>query len=238
MTRVRRFIVMSLLLVGLIGCSSEQLSAPFRPSVDEELLLAAKRGDAVEVWAALAAGTKPDHADEHGNTALIFAARDGHLDVAEVLIGYGATVDWQDDEEVTPLILASSRNHPEIVTLLLSNGARPTIQDQWGRTALDYAERLTIPSPSCSASGVATAWTLGGGGAERVLFLLGMRSFLRPSKSGVRGSGRRLVGLFLGQAGSAPTFLIMRPSGPPPKMCMWKCGTSWLPCSPVLTISR
>ena len=56
-------------------------------------------------------------------------------------------VDWQDDEQVTPLILASSRNHPEIVTLLLSHGAIPAIQDQWGRTALDYAERRGTDDP-------------------------------------------------------------------------------------------
>ncbi|MEZ5935547.1 MAG: ankyrin repeat domain-containing protein [Alphaproteobacteria bacterium] len=147
MTRARRFCILSLLLVGIAGCSSERLPAPLRPSVEQELLLAARRGDAVGVWAALAAGTPPDHADENGNTALIFAARDGHFATAEILIGYGATVDWQDDEEVTPLILAASRNHPEIVTLLLDHGALPTIQDQWGRTALDYAERRGTDDP-------------------------------------------------------------------------------------------
>ena len=78
---------------------------------------------------------------------MIFAARDGHYHVAEMLITYGATVDWQDGEQVTPLILAASRNHPKIVTLLLRNGALPTIQDQWGRTALDYAERRGASDP-------------------------------------------------------------------------------------------
>jgi ankyrin repeat protein len=147
MSRARRFIALSLLLVGMAGCSAERLPAPLRPSVEEELLLAARRGDALGVWAALAAGTSPDHADDNGNTALIFAARDGRLEIAEILIGYGATIDWQDDEQVTPLILAASRNHPEIVTLLLDNGARPMIMDQWGRTALDYAERRGADDP-------------------------------------------------------------------------------------------
>jgi len=145
MTQTRRSLILALGLASLAGCSSQQLPAALRPSVDQELFLGVKRGDAVAVWAALAAGTSPDIADEHGNTALIFAARDGHLDIAEILIEYGATVDWQDDEKVTPLILASSRNHPEIVTLLLNHGATLTIQDQWGRTALDYAERQDDP---------------------------------------------------------------------------------------------
>ncbi|MDH3662569.1 MAG: ankyrin repeat domain-containing protein [Alphaproteobacteria bacterium] len=147
MTEARRFLAVSLVLIGVVGCSTERLPAPFRPSVDQELLLAAMRGDAVAVWAALAAGAPPDNADERGNTALIFAARDGHFEVAEMLIAYGATVDWQDDEQVTPLILASSRNHPRIVTLLLSHGALAAIQDQWGRTALDYAERRGPDDP-------------------------------------------------------------------------------------------
>lgn len=141
MTSARRFFIVTLALIGLTACSTERLAAPFRPSVDQELLLATKRGDAVAVWAALAAGSASDHTDGKGNTALIFAARDGHLEIADMLIAYGAKVDWQDDEQVTPLILAASRNHPAIVTLLLDHGARPTLQDQWGRTALDYAER-------------------------------------------------------------------------------------------------
>ncbi|MEM8948716.1 MAG: ankyrin repeat domain-containing protein [Pseudomonadota bacterium] len=147
MTATRRLLIAGLALLGLAACSAERLAAPFRPSVDQELLLAAKRGDAVAVWAALAAGAKPDHADDNGNTGLIFAARDGHLDVADMLIAYGAKVDWQDDEQVTPLILAASRNHPALVTLLLDHGARATIQDQWGRTALDYAERRGTDDP-------------------------------------------------------------------------------------------
>ena len=142
-----RFLVLSFLLAGVAGCAKVELPAPFRPSVEQELLLAAKRDDPVAVWAALASETDPDHTDENGNTALIFAARDGHVEVAEMLIAYGATVDWQDDEKVTPLILAASRNHPEIVDLLLANGARPAIQDQWGRTALDYAERRGTNDP-------------------------------------------------------------------------------------------
>ncbi len=145
--RARRFIILTLALIGITACSAEQMKAPFRPSVSQELLLAAKRGDAVAVWAALAAGSAPDHADAKGNTALIFAARDGHLEIADMLIAYGAKVDWQDDEQVTPLILAASRNHPEIATLLLDHGARPTLQDQWGRTALDYAERRGSDDP-------------------------------------------------------------------------------------------
>lgn len=147
MTLSRRYFLLPLLLLMLVGCSQRALVVPFQLSVDQELVLAAKRGDGVGVWAALAAGAEPDFTDRAGNSALTFAARDGHLGIAEVLLGYGATVDWQDDEKVTPLILASSRNHPGIVTLLLNHGAMLAIKDQWGRTALDYAERRGADDP-------------------------------------------------------------------------------------------
>ena len=147
MTLSRRHFMLVLGLAGIASCSSQQLTEVLRPTVAQELLLGVKRGDAVAVWAALAAGTDPDSSDEQGNTALIFAARDGHLDIAEILIDYGASVDWQDDEKVTPLILASFRNHPDIVALLLKSGAAATIRDRWGRTALDYAERRGPDDP-------------------------------------------------------------------------------------------
>lgn len=147
MTLLRRYFLSCLLLLSLLGCSQQELAAPFRTSVDQELILASMRGDGVGVWAALAAKADPDFTDRSGNTALIFAARDGHLAIAEILLEYGATVDWQDDEKVTPLILASSRNHPAIVTLLLNHGAALAIKDQWGRTALDHAERRGADDP-------------------------------------------------------------------------------------------
>ena len=74
-------------------------------------------------------------------TALIFAARDGRLDIALLLIGHGAQIDRQDDEKVTALIIAAFRGHDSIVDLLLDHGAAVDIRDQWRRTALDYALR-------------------------------------------------------------------------------------------------
>lgn len=102
---------------------------------------AAKRGDTAAVVALLAEGADPDSHDRHGNTALTFAARDGHFDMADALIAAGATVDWQDGERVTPLILAAHKNHPAVARLLLDQGADPSIRDRWKRTALDYALR-------------------------------------------------------------------------------------------------
>ena len=91
------------------------------------------------VEALLASGADPDAHDDAHNTALIFAARDGRLEIARALIEHSATVDWIDGEGVTPLILAAFKGHQEIAELLLDRGADPEIRDQWGRRALDYA---------------------------------------------------------------------------------------------------
>ena len=72
---------------------------------------------------------------------MIYAARDGRTQIAQVLIVAGASPGWIDGEKVTPLILASYKNHIEIVKLLLARNVSRNHRDKWGRTALDYAKR-------------------------------------------------------------------------------------------------
>lgn len=81
------------------------------------------------------------------NTALTYAARDGFIDIARLLIDYGADVNWIDGEGVTPLILAAFKDHIELVQLLLNHGADTTVRDQWNRNALDYALRRGDADP-------------------------------------------------------------------------------------------
>jgi ankyrin repeat protein len=111
------------------------------------LVEAAKAGDTATVTALLAAGADPDAHDAHRNTGLTFAARDGRLEIAHALIAAGATLDWRDGERVTPLILAAHKNRPALARLLLDQGADTAIRDQWGRTALDYAQRRGPDDP-------------------------------------------------------------------------------------------
>ena len=105
------------------------------------LISAVKRGDSVGVTRRLQAGAAVDSVDSARNTALIYAARDGHFEIASALITAGATVDWIDAEGVTPLILAAYKGHIEVVRLLLAHRADPSIRDAWKRTAHDYAAR-------------------------------------------------------------------------------------------------
>ncbi|NEO84388.1 MAG: ankyrin repeat domain-containing protein [Spirulina sp. SIO3F2] len=105
-----------------------------------ELIEATKVDDLERVQALLNRGVDPNSV-VHTNTALTYAARDGHLAIAQLLIKQGANVNWIDGEGVTPLILSSFKGHVALTQLLLEHGADVSVRDQWNRTALDYALR-------------------------------------------------------------------------------------------------
>jgi ankyrin repeat protein len=75
-------------------------------------------------------------------SALHFAAREGRLEAAQLLIGAGADIDITDEYGSTPLILAVVNGHLDVAGALLEAGADPDIADQWGRTAVFAATDL------------------------------------------------------------------------------------------------
>ena len=90
------------------------------------LLDAARRGDADEVRALLEDGADPDFAQGDGLTALHLAAREGHLEIVDMLIGAGAETGAATRiGDYTPLHLASGAGHAEVVGALLTTGADP-----------------------------------------------------------------------------------------------------------------
>ncbi len=112
-----------------------------------ELIAATIAGDLAEVRRLLRGGAFVDTEDRARNTALIFAARDGLVEILDCLVAHGADLDHQDAEGVTPLIIAAHRGHERVVATLLRAGARTDIADQWGRRAIDYARRHGPESP-------------------------------------------------------------------------------------------
>lgn len=58
-----------------------------------------------------------------GNTALHYAAQNGHIELCEVLIRAGVTRDARTKVNCTPLHLAAQEGHLSVVQLLLSSGA-------------------------------------------------------------------------------------------------------------------
>ena len=50
-----------------------------------------------------------DQAKEDGDTPLITAAQEGHLEVVQELLGAGAGVDVATDDGATPLLIAAGK---------------------------------------------------------------------------------------------------------------------------------
>lgn len=74
--------------------------------------------------------------DDSGNTALMFAASGGHLEIARVLVETGADINLRDEYGETALMLASAKGHLEIASLLIENNADINLRDEYGKTAL------------------------------------------------------------------------------------------------------
>lgn len=71
-----------------------------------------------------------------GMTALLYAAREGYLEIAKTLLDAKADINQTDVNGISPLISAISNNHLAVARLLLESGANPKTADQWGRTPL------------------------------------------------------------------------------------------------------
>lgn len=88
------------------------------------LFRAIETGEADEVAALLAAGADPNECNgEDEDTALLIAAIEGRVRVAELLVAAGADVNHGDAAGYTPLMGAVCADSLAIVQLLLANGA-------------------------------------------------------------------------------------------------------------------
>jgi uncharacterized protein len=71
-----------------------------------------------------------------GLSPLLFAARDGRLEAAKLLVDAKADVNQPDANSISPLAMAITNNHVDVAKLLLEHGADPKAADLWGRTPL------------------------------------------------------------------------------------------------------
>lgn len=111
-----------------------------------DLHSAAWRGDAAVCQEFLAAdptaASSPDTEEfGEGNTPLHYAAYNGHLDVATLLIGpHKCRVNARNEAGCTPLFLASQQGRVAMVELLQAAGARVNIADRaFGFSAVEVA---------------------------------------------------------------------------------------------------
>ena len=112
-----------------------------------KLIQASENGDVEIVRLLLETGeSKPGHANEYGDTALICASGDGHIEIVRLLL----ESDESNPEHVneygyTALICASRDGHLEIVRLLLETGeSKPGHANGDGYTALSRASSNEI----------------------------------------------------------------------------------------------
>lgn len=81
-----------------------------------------------------------------GETAMLFATREGCMDCVEALVDKGAKLDLADPEGVTPLITAIFNAHFDVAKYLIEKGANIDKWDWWGRTPLYLAvDYNTLP---------------------------------------------------------------------------------------------
>jgi uncharacterized protein len=71
-----------------------------------------------------------------GLTPLLFAARQGCLDCAQVLVEKRADVNAADPAGISPALIAIINGHYDVAGFLLEKGADPNLADETGRTAL------------------------------------------------------------------------------------------------------
>ena len=100
----------------------------------DDLIAAAKQGDADVVKALLAKGANVNSKNSYGATALTFAADKGHLAVTKLLLQNKADVNVQDTfYKATPLDWAVMRKHVDIVKALVAAGATGASGIAWCR---------------------------------------------------------------------------------------------------------
>jgi ankyrin repeat protein len=71
-----------------------------------------------------------------GFTPLLYAARDGRIDMVQSLVAKGANLELPDANGITPLQMAIANENIALARYLLDRGANPNSKDAYGRTPL------------------------------------------------------------------------------------------------------
>src|SRR4051812_1104521 len=69
-----------------------------------------------------------------GMSPLLYAARDGRLDIVQTLVAAKANVNQAEANGITPLIDAITNNHVDVARFLIEHGADINASDWYGRT--------------------------------------------------------------------------------------------------------
>lgn len=111
--------------------------------LSEDVLAAARKGDAAAVKALLDKGAPIEAKTPYGVTPLFFAARNGHTEVVRLLVERGAQVNVTDTfYKSTALGWAAGSGHADVVRLLLEKGATGADQALTSAVAAGHASTV------------------------------------------------------------------------------------------------
>lgn len=99
----------------------------------------ARNGGAGPLSVMLNAGVPVDMRTSDGDSLLMLACSNGHLDTARLLLENGANPDFRNDQQQTPLMAAARSNQGAVIECLLAAGAQASLVDADGHCALDFA---------------------------------------------------------------------------------------------------
>lgn len=106
------------------------------------MIAAGRRDEAITVKRLLAQGASIHARDGNAVTALIAAAYQNHLEVAELLINAGADVNAQDDTRQSAYLIATSEGYLELLKLTLKAGGDVHSLDSYnGKGLIRTADR-------------------------------------------------------------------------------------------------
>jgi hypothetical protein len=103
------------------------------------MINAAKTNSITELKKLIDTGANINSTDEHGMTALMWAAYHGHLEIVQRLVTAGAKLEAKDNDGWTALMLAADRGHLKTVQRLVTAGAELNAARPDGQTALMWA---------------------------------------------------------------------------------------------------
>ena len=116
----KRFLSAVLLLIIL---ALPVQGASFKRINDRQFIDICDKGSEQEIIEALNNGANVNAKDNHGTTAIIFAARSGHLEALSMLINTGANVNAKNYDGYTALIFAAENGHLGVINALINAGA-------------------------------------------------------------------------------------------------------------------
>jgi tetratricopeptide (TPR) repeat protein len=130
--------------------SSSNLLDHYERSANRNFITAAENGDNALLQVFLNANMPIDVKDDlTQNTALIAAAKEGHLKTITLILANNPNINWQNLNGQTALITAAENGHHRVVSHLLLHGANLHIKDNLGRDALMFAvEKNQVTTPS------------------------------------------------------------------------------------------